>query len=179
LVTLFWCVYVGVRIFDAPISTSFMSIMGASALLALLFSIWWLTNGTVRLADRLVGFSVLVAGIVVAGFLCHPSVGPIGLVFLGLPLALTVWMTWLFVSRRWSTKVQRAGTAIVRRASLASGDRRDQLQFGPVGDIRRGTAITILQRQRVGGPRARFRKTDLAICSPAKWYLARRATATA
>lgn len=113
LVALFWCVFFGVRILDAPISTGFMSIMAASALMTLLYVGWWLFNGTVRLADRLFDVGVLIVGALVAGWFCHPSLGPIGLVFLGLPLALSAWTIWLLVARRWSASTRRAGTIVV------------------------------------------------------------------
>ncbi|MBX9789333.1 MAG: PQQ-like beta-propeller repeat protein [Pirellulales bacterium] len=112
LVALFWSVFVGVRVFDAPISTGFMSIMGASMLLTLAFTIWWLANGTVRWADRLWGLAAMIAGCVAAALLCDRSVGVVGLIFLGLPLAFTAWLGWLIVSRRFARHVQLTGTVI-------------------------------------------------------------------
>lgn len=113
LVALFWCVFFGVRLFDLPISTGFVSIMGTASLITLLYLGWWLFNGTVRLSDRLFDVAVLVVGLLAAGLFCHHTLGPIGLVFLGLPLAFTAWTLWLMVARRWSPRTRRIGTVLV------------------------------------------------------------------
>ncbi len=113
LVALFWSVFFGVRVLDAPISTGFMSIMGAASLMTLLYLGWWLCNGTVRLAERVFDVGVLIVGLLIAGWFCHPSLGPIGLVFLGLPLAFSAWTLWLLVARRWSESTRRIGNVVV------------------------------------------------------------------
>jgi outer membrane protein assembly factor BamB len=113
LVAMFWCVFLGSGWLDAPISTGFMSIMAASALLTLLFPIWWLTNGRVSGVERVYGFLSMVALAAIAVVFCDPSVGVIGLVFLGFPTAFTAWIAWLLVARRASPEFQRYGTIVV------------------------------------------------------------------
>jgi outer membrane protein assembly factor BamB len=55
----------------------------------------------------------MAVGATFAALLCDPSLGPVGLAFFGFPVAFSAWLAWLFVSRRWSSGVQRAGTVMV------------------------------------------------------------------
>ena len=113
LVAIFWGFVVAIRVFDLTIAGVFLSGMAASLLLALSFSIWWLTNRTVSLGERVFDFLALVIGGIVAGILSDPSNGPIGVIFMGVPMAFTAWMAWLLVSRRLSAGVRKWGLLIV------------------------------------------------------------------
>jgi len=83
LVAIFWAFVVAIRVFDLTIAGVFLSGMAASLLLALSFSIWWLTNRTVSLGERVFDFLAVVIGGIVAGIWSDPSNGPIGVIFMG------------------------------------------------------------------------------------------------
>ena len=109
LVGLFWAAVASLRLFDAVISTNFVVTMGSSVLLALVFSVWWLTNRRVDISERFFDWFALVAGAVITGYLCHPSIGWMGIFFFGLPFAITLWAIWLVLSKRWAPGTRRAG----------------------------------------------------------------------
>ncbi len=113
LVAIFWGFVVATRVFDLTIAGVFLSGMAASLLLALSFSIWWLTNRTVSFGERTFDFLAMVIGGIVAGILSDPSNGPIGVIFMGVPMAFTAWMAWLLISRKLSAGVRRWGLLVV------------------------------------------------------------------
>jgi len=110
LVLAFWAIVIATRVLDLTIATVFLSGMGASLLLTLALSIWWLSNRTVSFGERMFTFGVLVVGTIVAGVISDPSNGPIGLIFVGLPLALTAWIAWLLATRRVSVGTRKWGS---------------------------------------------------------------------
>ena len=87
--------------------------MLSSAALALAFWIWWFTNRTIPLADRLFAFCANVAGAVVAGFFCHKSLGATGLLLFGVPAVFTVWTLWLLLARRSRPALRGWGLAVL------------------------------------------------------------------
>lgn len=93
-----------------PITTSFMSLAGAGLLLTLLFLIWWFTNGTIRWRDRLLLFTAAAVGTGAAIAASHETFGPVGILFTGLPVALTVWAVALACLRWFGAGVGRWGT---------------------------------------------------------------------
>jgi outer membrane protein assembly factor BamB len=109
LVCTFWGFVLITRVLDLPIFGVFMSNMGASALLALLFIVWWLTNRRIQAVDRLFGFVAVIVGGGLAAYLCDPSVGAIGVVLFGAPVSLSAWLLWLLLTKRSSAAVKRAG----------------------------------------------------------------------
>ncbi len=113
LVALFWGLVLGLRFADPAISTSFISTMAASALLGLGFGIWWLSNRRISWVSRLSGLAAMVLGGVVAYVLSDPSVGGLGLMLFGVPMALSGWVAWLLVSRNRSESTQRLGQVVV------------------------------------------------------------------
>jgi len=113
LVGLYWIVLIALRSQDLVISTVFMSSMAASALLALLITIWWLTNRSIHSRDRLFSFLAVVGGGILAYILCDPSVGGIGLVLLGVPLAISAWLLWMFLMKSRPVTIQRIGLLVV------------------------------------------------------------------
>jgi hypothetical protein len=112
LVALFWTVHIAVGYAGLPISTTFMSRAGACAVLTLLFPLWWLTNRSVRMRDRLLALTVMLVGCGLAIAVSQQTLGVIGVLFSGLPFVFTAWAIWLLIARRFSTGVQRTGLAI-------------------------------------------------------------------
>jgi outer membrane protein assembly factor BamB len=100
LVGLFWTAFTLSGWLEIPTFFRFFTRLAAFPLLGLSFFGWWWLNRRVRLADRLYGFALVVAGGVGAYFLCHPSVGGFGLLMLGLPTVLTVWTLWMILAKR-------------------------------------------------------------------------------
>lgn len=105
----YWAFFIGIGQAGLPITTTFMSRAGAGALLVLSFVIWWLTNSTVRLADRLWVFFALVVGAATACVVAKETVQPFGVLFFGLPISFAVWAVSLAVWRRCSPQAVRAG----------------------------------------------------------------------
>ncbi len=117
LITLFWVLHVIVGQLDKPYFDGFLYSMGSSAVLALLYFIWWWTNRQIRAADRLYGFVLILgAGAIVEPF-CHPSIGWFGLLNPGLPFVLTVWTAWLLLVKMTSLSWKRLGSLVVVAAT--------------------------------------------------------------
>ena len=110
LIAIYWSVVLGIGQFDLPITTSFMTTAGVGALVVLLFSIWWLTNGTIRGRDRLAVFAALVMGAIAAAAASQKTLGTAGVLLFGLPLTFTVWIVSAALTRRRSSAVFRWGT---------------------------------------------------------------------
>ena len=110
LLAAYWAFVTAMGRLDMPIYVIFMSSMAASALVLLAFSGWWLTRGAVSIRERLIGLAALWGGMIVAGLASDPSVGVIGLVFVGVPIVVTVWLIWLAFARGRSTDFRRWGS---------------------------------------------------------------------
>ncbi|MGH7140219.1 MAG: PQQ-binding-like beta-propeller repeat protein, partial [Pirellulales bacterium] len=95
-----------------PISTSFLATWGTGALVVLLFTIWWLTNRTIRGRDRLAVFAAVVLGAVAASVVSKKTLGIGGVLFFGLPWAYTVWIVWAVVARRFLSAFFRSGAIV-------------------------------------------------------------------
>jgi hypothetical protein len=93
---MFWAANLVVGAFEKPYFYAWIYSMAAPALLLLCFSIWWWTNRRIRLADRIYGCVLVVAGGAVVAPFCHPSIW-FGLLTEGLPRALTVLMLWMLL----------------------------------------------------------------------------------
>ncbi len=98
-VALYWVGAVVVGRLDKPYFYGFLYGMASAALLTLVWFGWWWTRRAVRLRDRLLGFLLVVVGGLIVVPLCDRSVGPFGLAFTGLPVALTAWTLWLVLAR--------------------------------------------------------------------------------
>lgn len=112
LVAIYWAVVLGFGFVAMPISTSFLTTAGVGALVVLLFSIWWLTNGTIRGRDRLVVFAAVVLGAVAAAALSDKTLGIAGVILFGLPWAYTVWIVWAVFARRFLPAYFRSGAIV-------------------------------------------------------------------
>jgi outer membrane protein assembly factor BamB len=113
LIALYWTFILGLGRLDLPIFAIFMSTVAASALLTLLFSIWWLSNRTITGKERLFVFLVFVGGAVAASVFSDPSVGPMGVIFFGIPIVFSAWLVALIVTRGRSSAARRWGLAAV------------------------------------------------------------------
>jgi outer membrane protein assembly factor BamB len=109
LLAAFWILPFAVKPLDLPIYASFFTTVGSFGVLALAFSIWWLTSGGARLTNRFLILVTLIAIGVVTAILADKSVGPIGLIFFGAPVALTAAVLWLFFSRNRSAALRNGG----------------------------------------------------------------------
>jgi len=113
MVASYWVVVTVMGRTDREIYVIFLSSMAASALLLLAFSGWWMTRGAVSMRERLVGLAALWGGMIIAGLASDPSVGVIGLVFVGVPIVLTVWLAWLAFARNRGADFRRWGSVAV------------------------------------------------------------------
>jgi outer membrane protein assembly factor BamB len=138
LVAVFWAFVFAIGLAELPISTAFMSRAGATALLTLLFPIWWLAHRSTRLADRLLGMAAAVVGGASAIMLSQKALGTVGVLFLGLPVVFTAWAAWLLVARKRSPRIQRAGmiATIVVAWMYFTLIRMDGISGGLKSDIR-------------------------------------------
>lgn len=110
MVAAYWVFVTVIGRTDREIYVIFLSSVAASALLLLGFSGWWLTRRAVSIRERLIGFAALWGGMIVAGLASDPSVGVIGLAFVGVPIVITVWLVWLAFARGRSTDLRRFGS---------------------------------------------------------------------
>jgi outer membrane protein assembly factor BamB len=91
----------------------FMYGMASAAMLILAYFGWWWANRRIRLADRFFGFLLILgAGAAVEPF-CHLSIGWFALWTMGLPIVLSVWTLWLWISRRINFAGFRIGSFII------------------------------------------------------------------
>lgn len=105
----YWAFIFAVNRFDLAISQVFLSSVGVSVLLTLAFIVWWLVASRVGMRERLLAFAGFIGGCVLAALVSDPSVGGLGIVFVGLPMVVTAWTGWLLVARRRSSPVRLAG----------------------------------------------------------------------
>jgi outer membrane protein assembly factor BamB len=108
-VVAFWAAAFVLKRLDLPIYAGFFSSVASVGVLTLAFTLWWLTCGEARLRDRFLIFLALVAIGFVGGRLVDKSVGGIGLVFFGIPAAITAVVLWLLVTRKRSAALRNGG----------------------------------------------------------------------
>lgn len=137
LIAIYWSVVLGIGRLDLPITTSFITTAGVGALVVLLFTIWWLTNGTIRGRDRLAIFAALVVGAVAASAASQKTLGTPGVLMFGLPAAYTAWIIGAAIARRLSSTAFRwvAITAISLVWVYASLLRMDGLSGDLKADV--------------------------------------------
>jgi outer membrane protein assembly factor BamB len=140
LVGMYWALAFTLASLELTTFVRFISRMGVCALLIILFTVWWALNRRVSGTDRLLGLAVTFLGGVLAAPFCDlESIGVLGLVMAGLPLAFTVWTVWLVVARRLSARAWRLGLAaavlaawgvfpLIRMNGL-SGDQRVEIHW--------------------------------------------------
>jgi outer membrane protein assembly factor BamB len=109
LVALFWTVPLVVKQLDLPIFAGFFSSVASFGVLALAFTAWWLTAGGARLRDRFLVWLGLIAITVIASRIIDKSIGGMGLLFFGIPAAITATVVMLVITRNRSSRVRHVG----------------------------------------------------------------------
>jgi outer membrane protein assembly factor BamB len=115
LLGLYWTVYVLWRWTDLGLTLGFIGFllqMALSALVTLLFVVWWLAGSRLRVADRLLVFGAVVAAGLATVFLSDPSVKSLFLVP-GVPLVLTAWAFALLAARNRQPQTRRLVLLVV------------------------------------------------------------------
>ena len=116
LVGLFWSYDLVLRWLEAGMFTRWMAVMAATALLVLLFPVWWLTNRRIARADRWVCLGVAVGGGILSGFLSHKAdviAWLMSWLLASLPWVVTTWTVWLMLTRKASARTRRLGVVAV------------------------------------------------------------------
>ncbi len=108
-VALFWTVPLVVKQLDLPIFAGFFSSVASFGVLALAFTAWWLTAGGARLRDRFLVWLGLIAITVIASRIIDKSIGGMGLLFFGIPAAITATVVTLAFTRNRSSRVRHVG----------------------------------------------------------------------
>src|SRR5262245_58651774 len=75
LLGLYWGAVLAFRSVEAPFFFRFLFGMAAPLLLFLAFNVWWWSRRWVSLADRLLGFLLVLGGPIAVAWLTHRSVG--------------------------------------------------------------------------------------------------------
>lgn len=109
LIAIYWAIWIAAGQAELPITTTFFIVAGTSALLTLLFVIWWLTNRTIAGRDRLLVLGAVVLGGAAAIAASKETLGAFSAIFIGLPWVLTAWIVWSAIARRASGPVFRWG----------------------------------------------------------------------
>ncbi|HEV3418513.1 MAG TPA: hypothetical protein VG056_16945, partial [Pirellulales bacterium] len=112
LVVAFWAVRSLPQFVDMTISSQFFTSFIPALLLCLLFSIWWLTSRGIRLADRFIGFAVLVGGCWLAVRWSDPSIGLFTVLIYAVPIGFTLWTAWLVLGGKRSATVRKYGAML-------------------------------------------------------------------
>jgi hypothetical protein len=89
LVVVFWVSFTLPRMIEMPIALSFFSGVIASALFTLTFLAWWLFTRSVGRTERTAGLLALFVGAATAVALSQTTLGTIGVLYVGLPVAFT------------------------------------------------------------------------------------------
>jgi hypothetical protein len=123
---------------DKPYFYGFLYGMASAALLTFVYFGWWWTRRRIRLSDRLLGFLLVIVGGLIVAPLCDRSVGVFGLLFSGVPFALTAWTLWMLLARMLSLSPSGVGAlAIVWLTwSFFTLIRLDGLTADLQGDVR-------------------------------------------
>jgi outer membrane protein assembly factor BamB len=108
----YWATVVGLSRLDLPIFAGFFSMVAASLLTGLAFSIWFLTRRAIPGKDRSIVILAAIAAAVLVGFVSDHSVGFGGVLFIGPPVLVTAWAIWLLIARTRSPSVIRNGMLV-------------------------------------------------------------------
>ncbi len=116
VVGIFWSYDFVLRWLEAGMFTRWMTLMAATALLVLFFTVWWLTNRRIARADRWVCLAVAVGGGLVSGFLSPKgdlTAWLMSWLLISLPWVVTTWTVWLLLARKASARARRLGVVAV------------------------------------------------------------------
>jgi outer membrane protein assembly factor BamB len=117
---MFWVVYAVPALIEWPIYAQFFTGVIDTALLTLLFLIWWLLTRSATRKERVWGLLALFVGGAAAVAVSQKTLGTIGVLFFGLPIVFTAWAVWLLVSRNLSTAVRSMGLVAILGLSWSS-----------------------------------------------------------
>jgi outer membrane protein assembly factor BamB len=95
--------------FDLWMFTRFMGRLVSTAVVLLVFLVWWLTNRNYRWTDKLLAIALLVAAIAVADIVGDPSISAMGLVLDAVPVFFALSVAMLYAVRSAPVAVHRAG----------------------------------------------------------------------
>jgi outer membrane protein assembly factor BamB len=93
--------------------------MLASAVVLLLFLVWWLTLRRVSWTHKFLVLAAVVLGEFVTGKLAHPSLAGFFWVIVTVPVVLTVWTGWWLIARGRPAGLRDVGVVGVSLATLA------------------------------------------------------------
>jgi outer membrane protein assembly factor BamB len=114
LVGIFWAFFLTVGALDLPMFPSFLMQFGAVALLLLSFLIWWMTNRSLPMMERLAVIAAAILGGLVALLIFRePTVAAPAILFYAVPIIITAITGWLFITRRSSPAQRRLGLFVL------------------------------------------------------------------
>lgn len=122
LLGILWTVYSVLRWTDLGIALGFMGfliLLGAGAVVTLLFLVWWLAASRVPLAERFLVLAAAVAAGVGAVALAHKTTYAF-MLMPGLPLVLTVWAFGVVLLRTWPSRPRGLVLAVLVCASCGA-----------------------------------------------------------
>src|SRR5262245_6956518 len=109
LVALFWLMYQSVRLFAESNYAVFTAKFFGPMVTWVLFMIAWLGFSRRTWTERLGGLAMFVVTAALASWLAHPTM-KFGLILYGLPVLLTAWAIWGWVTRNWTSLRHRQAT---------------------------------------------------------------------
>jgi len=111
LLLVYWALYFVVDHLEKPYFYGFIYGMASALVFALCFLGWWWFNRAVPLVQKLAGFVLIVAGAWLTGKFCDRSVNILTLSSVGLPLAVTFVVAWIFLVKKAFIPPNRIGFA--------------------------------------------------------------------
>jgi outer membrane protein assembly factor BamB len=108
-VAAFWAYDIGAGFLERTISVHFFGYVISVGVLFLAVVVWMFVNRGMRWSDRLLNLGVMTLGSFIVAKLCDPTVGVFGVVFMGLPIGLTIWTVLLLITRKNPAVVARWG----------------------------------------------------------------------
>ncbi|HLW66771.1 MAG TPA: PQQ-binding-like beta-propeller repeat protein, partial [Gemmataceae bacterium] len=121
LLALFWVAFVLLGRIDKPYFVAFIYSMASLVPLVIGFSIWWWTNLSLRLSQRVIGCVMVLGFLAVAVAVGHHSMW-FAIVTLGLPAALATWTLWMVFVHLTGIPGDRLGAVIVVALSFGFFD---------------------------------------------------------
>jgi outer membrane protein assembly factor BamB len=109
----FWLLGFVLARINKPYFVGFMCGLALSGLITLIFLGWWWFNRSLRLWEKVAGFSLMAAEVWLVGRFTHHSVTLFTLWAFGLPMVASLIVAWAFISKKFGISWPRLGFAIV------------------------------------------------------------------
>jgi outer membrane protein assembly factor BamB len=109
LIVLYWGAVYATTFLDFGARERFMTRALGFLLWMVLFSIWWMVHRHQSFAQRALALAVAVGAAVLTNVFAHKSFLVIAVMLTGVPIVLTVWTAWLFVSWNMSRQARLVG----------------------------------------------------------------------